>query len=317
MHVAPGRTATTPVATSACAADISWCGKTRSLPPPCTSKRLAEPVQRDRRALDVPAGPARPERRVPGRLARPGRPPQQRVERVLLARPVRVAAALGGQREHRSPRPARTRSRTRAAAGRRSRRRRRTSVRRAGLEQPLHQRRRSAGSPRPRRRSASGGSTRSAAMSSRNSAVSRSASARPVLAVARGPLQQRVVDVGDVLHVAHLEPGVAPHPLHQVEGEVRRRVAEVGRVVRRDAADVHPGGRPRARSGGTSPVAVSYSRSGRPRPGSRGTGGRAHDSMAASLTEPGRSDATAGSISATAAQNGGQGIAGQSSGGSG
>ena len=32
-----GRTAPTPVSTSLCAAEHSWCGKIRSLPPPCTS----------------------------------------------------------------------------------------------------------------------------------------------------------------------------------------------------------------------------------------------------------------------------------------
>ena len=35
---------------------------------------------------------------VPGRLAVAGAAPQQRVERVALAGPVRVAAALGGER---------------------------------------------------------------------------------------------------------------------------------------------------------------------------------------------------------------------------
>ena len=39
-------------------------------------------------------------RRVPRRLARPRGLPQQAVERVLLARPLGVAAALGEQREH-------------------------------------------------------------------------------------------------------------------------------------------------------------------------------------------------------------------------
>ena len=52
-------------------------------------------VERDRGALDVPAGPARPERRRPGWLARTRRLPEQAVERVLLARAVGVAAAVG------------------------------------------------------------------------------------------------------------------------------------------------------------------------------------------------------------------------------
>ena len=61
----------------------------------------------------------------------------------------------------------------------------------------------------------------------------------PVLAGRLRALEQRVVDVGDVLHVADVEPGVATDPLDDVEHQVRRGVAEVGGVVRRDAADVH------------------------------------------------------------------------------
>ncbi len=63
----------------------------------------------------------------------------------------------------------------------------------------------------------------------------------PVDAVALGPLQQRVVDVGDVLHVVDLPLGVEPHALHEVERVVGRRVTHVGRVVRGDAADVDTG----------------------------------------------------------------------------
>ena len=55
-----------------------------------------------------------------------------------------------------------------------------------------------------------------------------------------GALQQRVVDVGDVLDVVHLVPGVAPGAVEQVEGDVGGGVAEVGGVVGRDAADVEP-----------------------------------------------------------------------------
>ena len=47
--------------------------------------------------------PGRPAPRlaaVPGRLPRPAGPPQQRVQRVALAGPVRVAAALGEDRVH-------------------------------------------------------------------------------------------------------------------------------------------------------------------------------------------------------------------------
>ena len=62
----------------------------------------------------------------------------------------------------------------------------------------------------------------------------------PVLVVAVGALEQRVVDVGDVLHVVDGVAGVPPHPVDQVEGQVGGRVPEVRGVVGRDAADVHP-----------------------------------------------------------------------------
>ena len=55
----------------------------------------AEPVEGDRRALDVPAGPPGAEDVVvPRRLARAGGAPEQRVERVALALAVGVTAAL-------------------------------------------------------------------------------------------------------------------------------------------------------------------------------------------------------------------------------
>ena len=201
-----GRTAPAPVSRSACAAEHSWCGKSRSLPPPCTSIRVAEQVERDHRALDVPAGAAGAEVAAgPGRLALAGAAPQQRVERVALAGPVRVAAALGGQ----TPASARGSGSTRSRSGapRRCRSRRRRCRRRAGT----------------RRRRSSSAATLSAIVRDRLDradvvrrrddpqrlhvlAEQRGLAHRqddPVLAVAGGPLQQRVVDVGDVLHVAH------------------------------------------------------------------------------------------------------------------
>ena len=69
----------------------------------------------------------------------------------------------------------------------------------------------------------------------------------PVLAVALGPLEQRVVHVGDVLGVDHLVPGVKPRADQQVPGGEGGGVAHVGRVVGGDAAGVQrcpvPGGR--------------------------------------------------------------------------
>ena len=51
--------------------------------------------------------------------------------------------------------------------------------------------------------------------------------------------EDRVVDVGDVAHAARLVAEVAQAALEHVVGDVHGGVAEVGRVVRRDAARVH------------------------------------------------------------------------------
>ena len=80
-------------------------------------------------------------------------------------------------------------------------------------------------------------------MSSRNRAISSRGQVLPVDAVAGGPLEQRVVDVGDVLDVVDVVPGVAQGPPQDVEGDVGGGVPHVGGVVGRDAADVHPRGR--------------------------------------------------------------------------
>jgi len=64
----------------------------------------------------------------------------------------------------------------------------------------------------------------------------------PVLPCLGGALEQRVVHIGDVLHVVDRKPQVEPDPVQQVERQVGERVAEVGRVVGGDAANVKSGG---------------------------------------------------------------------------
>ena len=60
-------------------------------------------VERYDGALDVPAGPASTDDRVPGGFALPFGAPQQRIKRVALAHPVWVSPTFAGQREHRRP----------------------------------------------------------------------------------------------------------------------------------------------------------------------------------------------------------------------
>ena len=61
----------------------------------------------------------------------------------------------------------------------------------------------------------------------------------PVDAVTLGPLEQRVVDIGGVLDVVDLVPGVEQLTVDEVEREIGGRVTEMGGVVRGDPADVH------------------------------------------------------------------------------
>jgi len=63
----------------------------------------------------------------------------------------------------------------------------------------------------------------------------------PVLAGLLGALEQRIIDVGDVLHIGDIEPQVAPGPLQQVERQVGERVTQMGGVVRGDATDIETG----------------------------------------------------------------------------
>ena len=56
--------------------------------------------------------------------------------------------------------------------------------------------------------------------------------------VAGRPFQQGIVDVGDVLHVAHGVTGGQPEAMDRVEEYVGGRMADMGGVVRRYSADV-------------------------------------------------------------------------------
>ena len=63
----------------------------------------------------------------------------------------------------------------------------------------------------------------------------------PVIPGRKGPLEQWVVNIGDVLHVVHIMSCIKPVPVHEIKRHIRRGVSHVGGVVRRDPADVHRG----------------------------------------------------------------------------
>ena len=131
VHVGPGERRRPGRRPAPREALISWCGKTRSLPPPWTSIAGAEVVPaRSRSTRCASPGRPRPSGGVPGRLAGPLGLPEQAVERVLLAGPVGVAAALGEQRAASARGSSRdTSPKARVARSPRSRGRRRTGRR--------------------------------------------------------------------------------------------------------------------------------------------------------------------------------------------
>ena len=199
----------------------------------------AQAVGRNGGALHVPARPARPERRIPGGLALAVAAPYQRVQRVALAFAVGVAATFSEVLLH--SRAVQVGLVAELLGG--------LDggvdvavvelVGRAGVEKLLHHR------------------DHLVYRLHRTDVVARrdhgqdlhvaaeqvdlaGAEFAPVHAVAFSALEQRIVHVGDVLHVVDLVAVGHELALRQVEGEVGCGVAEVGGVVRRDAADVHP-----------------------------------------------------------------------------
>ena len=191
-----------------------------------------------------PGRPA-PERRRPAGLPGPRGPPQQGVEFVGLAGPVRVAAALGEQPQHGLAVIARLVAELRRGV------RAVVDVRVFVIDDVR----------RPRRQHLFDEFDHLGDRLGRPDILTRRqhpqrghvlaeqgdlaiAELAPVDTVARGALEQRIVDVGDVLHVMHVVTEVQPQPMNQVERQIGGRVAQMSRVVRRDPADVHGGGRP-------------------------------------------------------------------------
>src|SRR5699024_10948736 len=115
----------------------------------------------------------------------------------------------------------------------------------------------------------------------------------PVHTVPFGTFEERVVDVGRVLHVVDLVAGVQQEPVDEVEGEVGGGVTQVGGVVRGDPADVHPGDAVRRDLRGPTARGVVQTEGG----GLSGDGGDDGD------PGPGRGNSPSSMIDATRAAN--------------
>lgn len=184
-------------------------------------------------------GRPRPRGAVPAGLALAGGHPQHRVQRVLLARTVRVAAALGGQQPHGGRvevgDPAEVRVGLDGEVDVPF-----ELVGGTGVPQPLDERH-DPGYRLDRADVVLRGQHPQGGHVLAEEGRLLLGEGGPVEAVLFGALEERIVDVGDVLDVVNLALGVEPHALHEVERVVGRRVSHVGGVVRRDAADVETG----------------------------------------------------------------------------
>src|SRR5581483_5083156 len=197
---------------------------------------IAEMAERHRRALEMPSGAAGTVPARPGRTAGDGAP-QCEVDRAAAARIVERGVVL--TREDRAH-PRRTEPRelavpriardvvVHAAVD---------NVRGAAAPQPLDER--AHGGELARRvRQHVGAAPAQRAHVLEELALLTPAEGAPVDAVAGRALEDGFVDIGDVLRVPDACSPRLEKPHQHVEDEERARVAEVGRVVGRHAADV-------------------------------------------------------------------------------
>ena len=180
--------------------------------------------------------PGRPGPNGEGQLGSPGalRAPQQCVELIGLARPVRVAAAFGEQREHGVAVVAGFVAELTGGVGAEVHVGELGVVDRVGRpgRQHLLDELDDLGYRLSRRHVFA---RRQDPQRGHVVAVQRNLTSRqvaPVDPVAVGPLEERIVDVGDVLDVVHLMSEVLPQPVDQVERQIGRGVAQVGGVIR-------------------------------------------------------------------------------------
>ena len=197
---------------------------------------LAQQCPRHRRALDVPAGPPPAPRAFPAGLRGVRRFPQDKIHRIaLVGRHLDAGAGdhvVGGA------------ARQAAIVGERRHLEQHMAVRRIGFalrDQPLDHRDHLADV-----------FGRARLVGGRQAAQRRHVVLKPARRLLRHrvdghaallrPRDDLVVDVGDVAHIGHVigAVGVAQQPEQHVEHHRRPRVADVGAVIDRGAADIHP-----------------------------------------------------------------------------
>ena len=203
----------------------------------------AELAQRQRAALDVPPGPARSPERVPRRLVVGRRLPEDEVQRVALVGVLGIAAVLLSQVEHLLPRVVAHLAEAIEAAD--------AEVHRpaglVGVPPVEHHGDEPADVGDGRR--GPGLAERGEHVEGTHVGVEARRLLRGQVEVVHAELarlaQDVVVDVGDVAHALSPVAEVPQPPLQHVVGDVRGSVADVGGVIRRDAARVHGDDRPR------------------------------------------------------------------------
>ena len=198
--------------------------------------RRAEGVQRHRRALGVPARPAGAPRALPGRLVPVRRLPHRHVERVVLARVVRVVTVFRGQPQRRRA----VQSCPPGGGGAAEVLLAVPPVGRIAGQQPGGQRDHL---PDVGMRPGLQGGLPHAERGHVLVEVELLDDGELVVGGTRPPRggQQDIVDVGHVAAHDHLGASRVQHTGQRVDPHERRSMAQMGDVVRGDTARVHPG----------------------------------------------------------------------------
>ena len=216
------RTNGLPVSASLCATSHSWCGKIRSVPPPCRSSvGPSSCIDIAEHSMCHPGRPT-PNGRAPRGLVGQRRLPEHEVQRVAPVRVLRVAAARPCEAHHLLVSSTATAGRSSGTSTRRSTRCRR-SGRRGRSRAAARRSTRSRRSSRSRAGSAIGGRMPSASMSDRKRVSSDSASSRYGMPSSRAFGRMESSTSVTLRTIRTSWPELLEPACEDVVGEVRRR----------------------------------------------------------------------------------------------